>query len=229
MKLVVIQHRMRSSAADDFESLAESVAVACGLGADVIVCPRVPSIQDGPLISRHFLDRVGECADGTTLLVPFAWPAGDAEPPLKFTPLGATALLTGDQALDPQVRRSLYETAPEAVIIRPQSESPLQAEAFIELAIALSESTSAVVVVADPVGPEAEPPSFGGSCVAVLGDLMTEAESEDETELLEVELDAPIILGHARPPVPEPPGILIQRWEHHHGRKPAVDYPADLT
>lgn len=229
MKLIVIQHALQADASSDFEGLAESVSTACGLGADVVVCPLVESIQAGPDLSRSFLDAVEECTERPTVVLPFGWHPDEGRGLLRPTQLGATALLIGDEALDPEVRAALVSASPEAIVMRPGSESPLQAEGFIELALALSLSVAALVVIADPLRPESDIPAFGGSCIVVLGEVVAEAESETETELLEVTLDTPLILGHSRPPLAPLPGILEQRWAHHNGMRAPVDYPAELT
>lgn len=229
MKLVVIQHRLMQSAAQDFEELSESVSRACAHAADVVVCPRVDSIQDGALIARPFLDRVGQCAEGTALLVPFGWQPEDHDSEFaKATPLGETVLLTSDEALDPIGLAALRDASPDALVIRPCSESELQAEGFIELAIGLSQSVAPLVVIAEPVGEGADTQAFGGSCVALGGDLIAEAESEDETELLEVDVDVEA-LPTPSSPLAEVPRILAQRWAHHQGLQVPMDYPAELS
>jgi hypothetical protein len=230
MKIIVIQHLLRGSAAADLESLSEEVSTACALGAGVIVCPRVAAIQDGELIARPFLDRVGICDEGTTLLVPFAWPRDEGdELQMKWTPLGATALLSGDAALDADLLARLNASSPDALVLRPCAESPLQAEAFMEHAIALSASVAPVVIVAEPLGPLDEPAAFGGSAIAVEGELVAEAESTDESELLELNIDVPGVFNLPRERVPAISGILAQRWAHHHGTRAPIDYPADLS
>jgi hypothetical protein len=67
----------------------------------------------------------------------------------------------------------------------------------------------------------------GGSCVASLGEVIAEAGDDEET--LVVELDAPVPPPDPREPLPELPPILVQRWAHHHGTKPVVDYLADMS
>jgi hypothetical protein len=55
------------------------------------------------------------------------------------------------------------------------------------------------------------------------------AEAGDDEETLVVELDAPVPPPDPREPLPELPPILVQRWAHHHGTKPVVDYLADMS
>ena len=146
---------------------------------------------------------------------------------LVRTPLGMTAALSGDDCLDPLVARELSAALPDAIIMRPDSESDLQAEAVLERALGLSEAASGLVLVAETDGGADGEPGHGGSAIVALGEVSAEAEAGDD--VLVAELRVPVGQPDVRLPVPDLPPILAQRLAIHRGERVEVDYPADLT
>ncbi len=140
--------------------------------------------------------------------------------------LGRTVTLAGDAAIDPAEHRLLLESPPDVLVLSPGAESDIQAEAVLELAIALSISLAGLVIVSERSGAEPGEPGHGGSAVILLGEVVAEAMSPDD--LLLAEIPVPVTLPGPRAPLPEPSPILAQRLAHHRGERMTADYPADL-
>ncbi len=116
---------------------------------------------------------------------------------------------------------------PNVAVLLPRSESDLQAEAVLELAIALSDSLAGLVIVVDTDGSEPGHPGHGGSAIIMFGKVVAEAMSGDDILFADVEL--PVGRPEPREPLPEMPTILQQRLAHHQGHHLEVDYLADLS
>jgi hypothetical protein len=147
--------------------------------------------------------------------------------PAELEPLGRVSLPVGDAAMDPEALERIYAEAPDAIIMAPRSESDLQAEAVLELAIGLSESAAGLVVVTDAAGAEPGEAGHGGSAIIVLGEVLAEAITDDE--LLVADITVPPSAPQPRERLPEVPTILQQRLAHHEGRKLDSGYLADLS
>lgn len=231
MKLAVIQHVRRDTASEDSAVLTSCIASARSRGASVALLP------DLPWLSLDVIETIA--ASGSfaaslpaidVLTAPRATPPADVPGrgvELTRTPLGMTAALTGDACLDPVVAHELALARPDAVVLRPGSESDLQAEAILELALGLSEAVSGLVLVADTDGAAGGEPGHGGSAIVSLGKINAEAHEGDD--LLLCDMVMPVGQPDSRIPVPALPPILTQRLASHRGQKVAVDYPADLT
>ena len=231
MKLAVVQHARRATVAEDLEALLQSAVRACSLDADVVVLPR-PIWLDPVRIAQ--IPEASELSTAFPDVTVLSGPLGvEAETSaaggvrLVRTPLGMTAALYGDDCLDPLMARELVSAEPDAIILRPGSESDLQAEAVLELALGLSESTSGLVLIAEADGAEAGEPGHGGSAIITLGALSAEALSGDD--LLLSDVLAPVPQPEPRDPLPQLPPILTQRLALHRGERVQVDYPADLS
>jgi len=107
------------------------------------------------------------------------------------------------------------------------SESDLQAEAILEVALALSDSMAGLVLVADTDGAEPGDPGHGGSAIIRLGEMV--AEAGDGDEVLIAEVATPVAQPEPREALPEIPTLLAQRLATHRGKRLEVEYLADLT
>ena len=141
--------------------------------------------------------------------------------------LGRLAVLRGDAAIDPAMHAVMAADAPDVLLLLPASESELQAEATIEVALGLSLSLAGLVIVTDTAGSEPGVAGHGGSAIILLGEVAAEALLDEE--VLVADIPVPIPAPEPRAPLPVVPPILLQRLAHHRGGKVAVDYPADLS
>jgi len=202
MRIAVVQHMLRAVPSEDVTALAAASDRAVADGAEWVVLPAVPSVETSP--------------------DPFL--AACTPPPV----LGRVLELRGDECCDAEVLASARLTPPDVVILRPLSENDLQSEAFLELAIALSDSLAGVVIVAECVGADPGDPGHGGSAVTVLGEVVTEALADDD--LIFADIAVPIVPPEPREPLPQVPLLLRQRQAFHAGHKLDVpEYPADVS
>jgi len=228
VKIAVIQHLLRDDLEADIGALVEAVDTACSRGASVVVCPAIPSVLADPETARAaILGRLAGCPEGTALLIPFRPPSAAVESHVKSTPLGDTALLVGDECIEPLVTKKLVAAPPAAIVMRPLCESDLQVEAVLEHALSLSVSVSGLVVVAECVGAEPPDPGHGGSAIVYLGEVLAEALGTGD--VLTADVSVPVADPEPREQLSELPPILEQRIAHHQGRKPEVGYLADLS
>jgi hypothetical protein len=237
VRVAVIQHARQDTPTQDVALLLESAADACSNGADVVVLPRPTWLAAADIDSvagAAFL--ADEYPDVTLLAGPFPAFVGEAEADaraarsaarVRETPLGRTAFLADDECIDVLIAEELVAAEPDAIVLRPGSESDLQAEAMLERALGLSESASGLVIVAEADGSAPGEAGHGGSAIAVLGDVIAEAEAGNAVLLAEVA--APMSSPDERSALPTLPPILAQRWALHHGERLHVDYPADVT
>ncbi|MBE0476606.1 MAG: hypothetical protein IBX62_05865 [Coriobacteriia bacterium] len=225
MRLAVVQMLPSGERDPDLARLLALMAESCGLGAEVVVLPRVPSLLDDAEARRAFLSGGGACPPGVSVLVPLA-AVERGQPGGEETALGRTVQLTGDDCIEPSLYPRIRESEPDALVLRPEAESALQAEAVLELALGYSTSLAGLVVVCDPAGldPSGEP--FAGSAIVQHGEIL--AVAVDADEVLTTEVHPPVRLQEPVSPPPEPQLILRQRLAHHQGRKAEVEWLADL-
>lgn len=140
--------------------------------------------------------------------------------------LGRVVVLEGDDAIDVDTIRDRTATGCDTLVLCPESESDLQAEAVLELALGLSESVAGLVVVLEDAGAEPGHPGHGGSAIVLLGEVLAEAVSD--ADVLEADVPEPVPSPVPREPVPGLPPILAQRLAHHRGERPEVGYLADV-
>ena len=231
MKIGVIQHRTRDRAAEDVTALVSATARAADSGAEFVVLPEVLRLFGEQNPDRWALVTGLDSIAGARL-IPFVGPEVPAfssvlTPPQDIESLGTIALLVGDACVDPEVHRALFEQLPNVAVLSPRSESELQAEAVLELAIGLSLSLAGLVIVAECAGAEPGEPGHGGSAIVLLGDVIAEAMGDDDVLLADIPL--PIPQPEPVEGLPPVPRILEQRLAHHRGEKVPVDYPADLS
>jgi len=142
-------------------------------------------------------------------------------------PFGRVVIIAGDAAIDPEQHRRLAADPPDVLVLAPGSESELQAEAVLELAIGLSVSLAPVVIIAEAAGAEPGSPGHGGSAIMMLGEVLAEAVFDDQ--ILTADIDLPVTAPEPRAALPALPTILAQRLAHHRGERLSVDYLADLS
>ena len=226
MRISVLQHRVRSTVADDIAALKALVVQACAGGADLVVCPWIPSIATShdPSVRVRVLEALDECAAGTALMLALRAPDRHPEPRVSDSPLGRTALMLGDECLLEGPEGEV--AAAQAWVWRPLSESDLQAEAVIERALAASAAYVGLVLIAEPVGADPGDIGHGASAICYLGAVLAEATS-DEEQILTVDLEVPAPSPEPREPMPALPPILSQRLAVHSGRRVTTEYPSD--
>lgn len=231
MKIAVVQHDLTGSAQSDTHGVAVAVESAWQHGAAFVVVPELLSLTGDDDPFAQWLDgRL--CDGGGTYLMPRLSGGSRAfativDAPVAAHDLGALALLVGDACMDPTQIEPLVAAAPDVAVLLPRSESDLQAEAVLEVALALSDSLCGLVIVADCVGAEPGDPGHGGSAIIFLGEMV--AEANDGAEVLFAEVTTPVAQPEPREPLPQMPTILAQRLSAHGGHRFAVDYLADLT
>jgi hypothetical protein len=220
-----VQHRVRPAPAQDLEAIVISSTAAHARGAVAIVLPDVPSLVEGPLADELYC-RLEESAPGVEPVT--VRPDEDAAFTLRdIEPFGRAALLHGDACIDAEVLAVAAAAQPGLAVLALGAESELQAQAVLELAVALSTSLASVVVIAETDGGELGEPGHGGSAIVYLGEVLAEALAGDD--VLVADLPAPLGPPQAPAALPEIPPVLLQRAAAHSGHKLAVDYPADLT
>lgn len=227
MKVAVIQHRLRAHERMDLAALLALAQEASDDGASVIVCPAVPGMPRTSRVFQAFVENMNAHAPGSLVISPLLAALREEENGPLLTPLGRTVALLGDDCFDPGCHERLQGLRPQALVWQADAESPLQAEAVLEVALDASLSLAPLVLVAAVVGRARGVSGHGGSAIVHLGDIV--AEAGDDEEIVSADLDLPAELPDRPGPLPVPPPILVQRLAHHHGEKPAVDYPADLS
>ena len=229
MRIAVIQHVLRGTDADDAVALANAAVEATGMEAEVVVFPPAPVLMDGSAgdpVPKLFA-AIGQVrSDSVVFLNPAIAPEGVHDAVLPV--LGSTVLLIGDACMDYSQILAVAAKKPAVAILVPNAENDLQAEAILELAIGLSDSLAGLIVIVGAAGAEPGEPGHGGSAIVHLGDVVAEAMG-DEDQTLYFDVDLPIPQPEPRGLLPQIPTILSQRLAHHQGRKPEVDYPADLN
>lgn len=226
MRIAVVQHLLRPAPAQDLEALVVAASRAVANGADLIFAPNIVALNDGPLREETYrrLDVEVRCP----VLIPRLDSERDVNAPLPLEDemLGLVVVLTGDSCMDAETLRELFEDSLAVLVLAPRSESELQAEAVLELALGLSTSVAPLVIVVEPDGAEVGAPGHGGSAVVHLGEMLAEAMAGDDVLLADVV--TPLGRPEPRSPLPVVPPLLVGRVAAHHGRKLDVGYPADL-
>lgn len=229
MQIAVIQHVLRKDDHEDAVALANAAADATDMGANVVVFPRVPVLadtSDGDPVAKIFEAISEKQKDQVIYVNPAAVPDGGHSAALPY--LGKTALLVGDAVMDAQEILTASGKKPLVAILAPGSENDLQAEAIAELALGLSQSLAGLIVIAEAIGAEPGEAGHGGSAIVHLGKVLAEAMGTGD-ETLTAEFEDTVAQPEPRALLPQVPTILSARLAHHHGRKPDVDYPADLS
>lgn len=140
-----------------------------------------------------------------------------------LTPSGAVGCLDGSARLFSEDCFDLVRIAgldSTALVLVPEAVSPLEAEAVIEYAVALSESVAGLVVVL-------ESSIVGGSAIVLLSEVLAEAGEGECVIFADVPVPAPG--PHPKAPLPEVPPIIARRLLRQRGIRPDPGYPADLA
>jgi len=228
MRVAVVQHKLRHTPTEDIDALVDAASSAKEQGAQLLVFPEVPSLNDGYL--RDDFYRRAQPVAPRMWLIPHVreQSAGQAFRPTTLPgaeELGRVAMPVGDAVIDPEELKRLYDDPPSILLLAPRSHSDIQAEAVLELAIGLSESVCGLVIVADPTGAEPGEPGHGGSAIMLLGEVLAEALGNDDVLIADVPVPVPPL--EPREKLPEVPLILLQRLARDRGERLAVDYPVD--
>ncbi len=226
MKIAVVQHRLRDTPAQDLEALVAATARAAAAGAEFTVLPDAKALHGGPLADELFR-RIAEHAPDMAVLSVHRDAVGSSALTLRgVRSPGEVCVLVDDEALDAAALSPSATQGAGILVLAPGSESELQAQAVLELAVELSTSLASLVIVAETDGAEIGEPGHGGSAIIHLGEVLAEAMAGDD--LLLAELPTPLGPPEAPAALPAVPIILAQRLAAHRGRKLDVDYPADL-
>jgi predicted amidohydrolase len=230
MRIAVVQHALRASAAEDAAALAEAARAAEAAGADVVVMPEVPSLR----VDAEARDKLYDALEGLAgiRIIPAAGPGHDgivfvADPVEGAEELGSIALLIGDAAFRGREWLGALAKSPKIGFMFPRSESDLQAEAAFEVALAFSDSLCGVIAIAECAGAEPGDVGHGGSAIIQLGNVV--AEAGDGDDLLVADIETPVAQPEPREPLPTVPPLLTQRLAVHAGQRPSVEYLADLS
>ena len=226
MRIAVAQH---ASPKGEASIVVPVVRGALERGADLVICPAATASSVDELSAE--LDRVvGESAAVYILPVSEDAPHGSLsviESGGMAGHVGRIAVLVGDACFDREAWERARAAQVAAAILCPLSESDLQAEAALEIAIALSDSLCGLIVVAEAVGAEIGDPGHGGSAIIVLGAVVAEGFAEADVVL--AELSGPVAGPEPPEPLPQLPTLIAQRVAHHRGERLKVEWPADLS
>jgi predicted amidohydrolase len=235
VRIAVVQHRVRSTPEDDARDVAKAAELAAGRGAELVFLPDVPSLRaENSSAQELFRQLVADVP--AFCLIPNVSPAARGAalatelPSAQGLPadLGVVALVAGDACMDAAQFEQLAATEPGLAVLVPRSESDLQAEAMLELAIALSDSLAGLIVIAECAGAPPGQPGHGGSAIVLLGEVVAEAIGDDD--VLVADVPVPIPQPEPREPLPSIPPLLAQRVSVHEGRgAQQPDYPAELS
>lgn len=234
MKIAAIQHRIRPSAEEDARALAAAARSAATRGAELIVFPVVPSLQDDGAVGRSLLSELVRDVS-VFCIIPSVDPATRgiavvAGLPASFSApggqSGVASLIFGDACMDADEITRVARQTPSLAVLSPGSETDLQAEAMLEYAIGLSDSLTGVIVIAECSGGEPLEVGHGGSAIIVLGDVVAEALMDDD--LLLAEVPQPFPQPSPREPLPPVPPLLLQRVAHHNGQT-AIEHGPDVS
>lgn len=225
MRIAVVQHRIRTHERIDLAALLSLSEQAADEGADVIVFPRVPGLTYESGLMLAFAENVLDRAPQVSIVASCASVGREGRFLPVTTRLGRTLVLAGDDGIDPVNFADIEAMGLEALVWQVATESPLQAEALLELALDASLSLSGLVLTACLVGEARGVASHGGSAIVHLGEILAEAGDGEDLLIANVRIPyaLPVRKGH-RPILPP---ILAQRVAAHHTRI-SPDYPATI-
>ncbi len=226
MRIAVAQH---VSALGEAGVVASVVRAAIERDADLVICPAVPQQVAGDVsdaLTRVVGERQGayllpsfdEGSQGSFELVSISG---------QYGTVGVIGVFVGDACFDPAKWELALRSGIAVAVLCPGSEGDLQAEAALEVGIALSDALCGLVIVAETGGAPVGEPGHGSSAIIVLGDVV--AEAFGDTDVLVAEVELPVAQPEPRDPLPAVPPLLAARLARHAGRRPAVGYPADLS
>lgn len=231
MKIAVVQHRLRETPEADAAALLDAARAAAEAGAEFVVMPEVPSLGDTYSAVRESMYAALDDVEGMRL-IPHVGPGHEGvafvtDPLAGAEGLGSISLTVGDACFKGSAWIEAMGKPAMVAVMCPRSENDLQAEAAMEVALALSDSLAGLVIIAETAGAEVGEPGHGGSAIIALGKVVAEAMDSDELLLADVAL--PVAQPEPREPLPAIPTILQQRLAHHAGHKLDMGYLADLS
>ncbi|MDO8914953.1 MAG: hypothetical protein Q7W16_02570 [Coriobacteriia bacterium] len=217
MKIALVQHRIRNHERMDLAALLSMSEQAQDEGADVIVYPCVPGIGYDSQLMTAFTANVMERAPQVSIVASCAaWGPGGMLQPVP-TRLGRTLVLAGDDCIDASLYPEIESLGLEALVWQMATESPLQAEALLELALDASLSQAGLVLTACLYGEARDIHSSGGSAIVHLGEILAEAGEGEDLLIADIAVPVPLPERRGRRAVPAP--VLQQRFAAHHGKK----------
>ncbi|HEX9093928.1 MAG TPA: hypothetical protein VF902_08090 [Coriobacteriia bacterium] len=225
MRIAVVQHRIRTHERMDLAALLSLAEQAADEDADVVVFPCIPGLLPGAGLLEAFAANVLDRAPQVSLLSPCVAVRRRGTVQSIATRLGRTAVLAGDECIDAGLFADLEALELEALVWQMDTESALQAEATLELALDASLSLAGLVLVSSLAGEARGLHSFGGSAIVHLGELL--AEAGDDEDLLLADLSTPVALPVRRGPRPVPAPVLTQRLAVHRNLRPGAAHPSD--
>ena len=217
MKIAVVQHRIRTHERMDLAALLFMSEQAEDEGADVIVYPCVPGLGYASSLMTAFASNVIERAPQVSIVAPCAARSRGGDIQSIPTRLGSTLVLAGDDCIDASTYPQIETLGLEALVWQMDTESPLQAEALLELALDASLSQAGLVLTACLWGEARGVSSSGGSAIVHLGEIL--AEAGDGEDLLIAEVPVPVALPERRGRRAVPAPVLQQRLAAHRGKQ----------
>lgn len=226
MKIAVVQHRIRTHERMDLAALLSLSEQAQDEGADVIVYPCVPGLGYASPLMTAFASNVIERAPQVSIVAPCAAQSRAGKLASVPTRLGSTLMLAGDDCIDVSLYPRIESFDLEALVWQMDTESPLQAEALLELALDASLSQAGLVLTACLFGEARGVSSSGGSAIVHLGEILAEAGEGEDLLLADVPVPVQLPERRGRRAVPAP--VLQQRFAVHHGKKLRPNHPATI-
>lgn len=217
MKIAVVQHRIRTHERMDLAALLFMSEQAEDEGADVIVYPCVPGLGYASPLMTAFASNVVERAPQVSIVAPCAARSRGGDLRRVPTRLGSTLVLAGDDCIDALMYPEIESLGLEALVWQMDTESPLQAEALLELALDASLTQAGLVLTACLWGEARGVDSSGGSAIVHLGEIL--AEAGDGEDLLFAEVPVPVTLPERRGRRAVPAPVLQQRFAVHRGKR----------
>lgn len=222
MRIATVQHLLRAHERMDLAALLSLCQEASEEGAALIVCPHVPGLVHSEQMSRAFNENVRAYAPGSAVITPFASASKSDPLAVSHSAAGRALVLGGDECLDPELYPTIEILAPGMLVWQVETESTLQAEALLELALDASQSQSGLIVIATPVGNARGTESCGGSAIVHLGEIVAEAGSGEE--IIYADVVVPVMLPEKRRMRAVPAPVLQQRLAVHRGKRPRLDH-----
>ena len=222
MRIATVQHLLRAHERMDLAALLSLCQEASEEGAALIVCPHVPGLAHSEQMSRAFNENVRAYAPGSAVITPFASASKSDPLAVSHSAAGRALVLGGDECLDPDLYPAIEVLAPGILVWQVETESTLQAEALLELALDASQSQSGLIVIAAPVGSARGTESCGGSAIVHLGEIVAEAGSGEE--IIYADVVVPVMLPEKRRMRAVPAPVLQQRLSVHRGKRPRIDH-----
>lgn len=226
MRIAVAQHRIRTHERIDLAALLALSERAADEDAAVVVFPCVPGLDFGSGLMSAFIQNVTDRAPQLAMVSPCAGRRRAGQLEAVVTRLGRTLVLADDECIDPDHFPAVESLGLEALVWQIDTESPLQAEAVLELALDASLSLAGLVIISGIDGEARGVRSCGGSAIVHLGEILAEAGGGEDLLLSDVAV--PVCLPARRGPRPVLAPVLAQRLAVHRHTKARPGYPATI-